>query len=118
VVAAVDDRGATVAAAVAPAVPVAPAVEAPVAPAVEARAVPVVVARVVVEARVVAVADVFDALTASRSYKAPWTTAEALGELARLVDAGRLDGGCVAVLERSADELDERLRGGRPDGGV
>ncbi len=75
-------------------------------------------AEIPVEARVVAVADVFDALTASRSYKAPWTTAEALGELARLVDAGRLDGGCVAVLERSADELDERLRGGRPDGGV
>ena len=75
-------------------------------------------AEIPVAARVVAVADVFDALTAVRSYKDAWTTDDAVAELARLVDAGRLDGRCVAVLERSTDELEERLRGVRPDRGV
>jgi len=69
-------------------------------------------------ARVVAVADVFDALTAVRSYKEAWTTDDAVAELSRLVDTGRLDGRCVAVLEQSTDELEDRLRDARPDRGV
>lgn len=75
-------------------------------------------AEIPVAARIVAVADVFDALTAVRSYKEAWTTADAVAELARLVEAGRLDGRCVAVLERSTEELEDRLRGVRPDQGV
>ncbi len=75
-------------------------------------------AEIPVAARVVAVADVFDALTAVRSYKEAWTTADAVAELARLVDNGRLDGRCVAVLERSTEELEDRLRDVRPDRGV
>ncbi len=75
-------------------------------------------AEIPVSARVVAVADVFDALTAVRSYKEAWTTDDAVAELSRLVDTGRLDGRCVAVLERSTDELEDRLRDARPDRGV
>ena len=37
--------------------------------------------------RIVAVVDVFDALTHSRPYKRPWTVPEAIGELRR--EAGR-----------------------------
>ena len=36
------------------------------------------------EARIVSVADVFDALTSRRSYKEPWTFEEAFAELRRL----------------------------------
>jgi HD-GYP domain-containing protein (c-di-GMP phosphodiesterase class II) len=61
---------------------------------------------------------VFDALTAVRSYKEAWRTTDAVAELARMVDNGRLDGRCVAALERSTEELEDRLRDVRPDRGV
>ncbi len=69
-----------------------------------------------VGARVVAVADVYDALTAARPYKDPWSAQQAVGELSRMVDDGRLDGDCVAVLARSTEELDD-LAGRAPRGG-
>jgi HD-GYP domain-containing protein (c-di-GMP phosphodiesterase class II) len=53
-----------------------------------------------IEARVVTVADIFDALTSTRPYKAPWSVRDALAELARMAQAGKLDAGCVAALTR------------------
>lgn len=50
------------------------------------------------EARIVAVADVFDALTTERPYKGEWTLAEAFAELQRLADSRKLDPDCVAAL--------------------
>jgi HD-GYP domain-containing protein (c-di-GMP phosphodiesterase class II) len=59
-----------------------------------------------IEARIIAVADVFDALTSRRPYKMAWTNEEAFSALRRL--AGKqLDPDCVEALIRSADRLDE-----------
>jgi len=58
-------------------------------------------------ARIVAVADVYDALTAVRPYKEAWSASDAVGELSRMVDDGRLDPLCVESLRQSVDELDE-----------
>jgi HD-GYP domain-containing protein (c-di-GMP phosphodiesterase class II) len=60
------------------------------------------------EARVVAVADVFDALTTERPYKAAWSVDEAMGLLAR--GAGTLfDANCVDALVASRDEVEEAM---------
>jgi HD-GYP domain-containing protein (c-di-GMP phosphodiesterase class II) len=61
--------------------------------------------QVPVEARIVAVADVFDALTSRRPYKEPWPVAAAVVELRRMVDAGKLDETCVHALEASVDKI-------------
>lgn len=50
------------------------------------------------EARIVAVADIYDALTQMRSYKAAFTPVEAERILRELAEAGRLDGRCVEAL--------------------
>jgi HD-GYP domain-containing protein (c-di-GMP phosphodiesterase class II) len=51
------------------------------------------------EARIIAVADVYDALTSDRSYRGAWSHDQAMAELYR--DAGsRLDAACVGALER------------------
>ncbi|AEG02751.1 HD-GYP domain-containing protein [Methylomonas methanica] len=56
------------------------------------------------EARIVTVADIFDALTSKRPYKPVWTIQEACAELDKMVGAGKLDRNCVdAVLENSAE---------------
>ena len=57
------------------------------------------------EARIIAVADVFDALTSQRPYKDPWTWDEAMAELRRLVATGKLDHRCVDAIEAHADEM-------------
>jgi len=57
------------------------------------------------EARIVAVADVFDALTSQRPYKDAWSNEEAFATLERMAGE-QLDGECVAALiaERPAVE--------------
>lgn len=57
-----------------------------------------------IEARIVAVADIFDALTTKRPYKEPWTVEQANAELNRLVAAGKLDPHCVSALEHAVEE--------------
>jgi HD-GYP domain-containing protein (c-di-GMP phosphodiesterase class II) len=57
------------------------------------------------EARIVSVADIFDALTSERPYKEEWSIEDALTELRRMVDVGRLDGRCVEALEADGSEL-------------
>ena len=59
-----------------------------------------------VEARIVAVADVFDALTSRRPYKEPWPVAAAVVELRRMLDAGKLDARCVYGLEAGLAQID------------
>jgi HD-GYP domain-containing protein (c-di-GMP phosphodiesterase class II) len=49
-------------------------------------------------ARLLAVADVFEALTASRPYRAQLSTPQALAHLREEARAGRLDGDCVEAL--------------------
>ena len=57
------------------------------------------------EARIVTVADIFDALTSTRPYKAGWAAEDALGELGAMAEAGRLDPDCVAAMVASGDEI-------------
>lgn len=57
------------------------------------------------EARVVAVADVFDALASGRVYKRPWSNDRALATLRRM-SGPKLDAGCVAALAACRDEVE------------
>ncbi len=68
-----------------------------------------------VEARIVAVADVFDALTSSRPYKQAWSNEEAFAELRRMARS-RLDPACVEALLGAPDEVEEIQRTFREDG--
>ncbi len=62
------------------------------------------------EARIVAVADVFDALTSDRPYKETWSQEEAFGFLAERKGT-RFDAACVMALEGHAPEVESiRLR--------
>ena len=60
--------------------------------------------QVPVEARIITVADIFDALTSVRPYKRPWSVADALTELRAMASAGKLDPYCVEALASSMDE--------------
>ncbi len=69
--------------------------------------------QVPLESRIVAVADIFDALTSERPYKPAWTTAQAFDELRSLVRQGKLDASCVQALAEHGDEADTiRVRHG------
>ncbi len=57
-----------------------------------------------VEARIVTVADIFDALTSTRPYKTPWEVPEAIAELERMAKAGKLDPFCVAALRTQQEK--------------
>lgn len=59
------------------------------------------------EARIVATADIFDALTSFRPYKKAWSIDDALAELDRMAQAGKLDTRCVQALYSQRAEVDE-----------
>lgn len=59
------------------------------------------------EARIVTVADIFDALTSKRIYKGAWGVDEALANLREMAAAGKLDRACVAALETGRAEISE-----------
>ena len=56
------------------------------------------------DARIVAVSDVFDALTTCRPYKEPWSNAHAFAML-KLLSIDKLDKGCVSALIDSPSEV-------------
>ena len=58
------------------------------------------------ESRIVAAADVFDALTSDRPYKTAWTNADAFAEMYRIADS-RLDRRCVQALEMNQKEIEK-----------
>lgn len=57
-----------------------------------------------VEARIIAVADVFDALTSKRSYKQAWSNEDAYAELKSLA-AWKLDARCVDILTGNDEQV-------------
>lgn len=74
-----------------------------------------------IEARVVAVADIFDALTAHRPYKQEWSLDDAFAELHRLSAQGKLDADCVNALvnQRAAvADIHARYTDSQPDHAV
>lgn len=63
-----------------------------------------------IEARIVTVADIFDALTSKRPYKPVWTIQEACAELDKMVGADKLDRHCVDAVMENSEEV-ERIQG-------
>ncbi len=65
-----------------------------------------------IEARIVTVADIFDALTSKRVYKEAWDIDRALATLDHMAAEGKVDPACVAALrgdKREAREIIERF---------
>jgi HD-GYP domain-containing protein (c-di-GMP phosphodiesterase class II) len=56
------------------------------------------------EARIVAVADVYDALTSRRPYKEAWGEQRVIAELTAEVQRNRLDPDCVSALLRCSQQ--------------
>jgi HD-GYP domain-containing protein (c-di-GMP phosphodiesterase class II) len=63
--------------------------------------------QIALEARIIAVADILDALTSHRPYKQPWAIEAAIQELERLVATGKLDADCVAALKRHSSDIEQ-----------
>jgi HD-GYP domain-containing protein (c-di-GMP phosphodiesterase class II) len=57
-----------------------------------------------IEARIIAAADVFDALTSRRPYKSPWSNDDAFSMIRRLSDT-KLDRDCVEALARNEERV-------------
>jgi HD-GYP domain-containing protein (c-di-GMP phosphodiesterase class II) len=62
-----------------------------------------------IEARVVAVADIFDALTSRRPYKQAWSNDDAFAMLRKLAGT-KLDSHCVSALIDSRPRVEEIQR--------
>jgi HD-GYP domain-containing protein (c-di-GMP phosphodiesterase class II) len=58
-----------------------------------------------IAARIITVADIFDALSSHRPYKKTWPVAAALAELERMAAEGKLDPLCVEALIARLDEV-------------
>ncbi len=67
--------------------------------------------------RIVAVADIYDALTQARPYKPAFSEPHAVQMLRTMVQAGKLDGECVDALLRSDDQR-QAIRLGHAAGGA
>jgi len=63
-----------------------------------------------IEARIISVADIFDALTSSRSYKEAWSNNEAFAMLNHLAGI-KLDMDCVRALTHNPDKVEEIQNG-------
>lgn len=64
-----------------------------------------------IEARIVTVADIFDALLSKRPYKEQWSKHDVGVELTRMVSEGKLDPHCVdAILSHADEALDIGVR--------
>ena len=61
--------------------------------------------KIPIEARIIAVADIFDALTSRRPYKDAWSNAEAISMLKSLVGVKQLDPDCVLALANNINEV-------------
>ena len=61
-----------------------------------------------IEARIIAVADIFDALTSRRPYKHAWSNEEAFGLLSTLAGT-KLDADCIRALTEQVDQV-ERIQ--------
>ena len=68
-------------------------------------------AEVSLAGRIVAVADLYDALTQARAYKPAFSEAHAVQMLRSMVEAGKLDGDCVEALLRN-DEARQAIQMG------
>lgn len=71
-----------------------------------------------IEARIITVADIFDALTSVRPYKKAWSIEDALNELDHMVSKGKIDKDCVQALRDHPEEVAEivvKLRDQGPD---
>jgi HD-GYP domain-containing protein (c-di-GMP phosphodiesterase class II) len=66
-------------------------------------------ARIPIEARISAVADVFDALTSKRPYKEAWSNDRAFANLGRLAGS-KLDRDCVTALLENREKVEEIQR--------
>jgi len=58
-----------------------------------------------VEARIITVSDIFDALTSKRPYKREWSVEDAGAELRRMTAEGKLDGRCVEALLKDRERI-------------
>jgi len=59
------------------------------------------------EARIIAVADILDALLNQRSYKEPWPLKKALTTMQSMADAHELDQACIEALVRCEKQIEE-----------